>query len=153
MEIKAEENNFHFSSFHNHLLILQICSTAVVWKKHLSKLRVKREMRTTFSFHSVVLRWGRGSGRGWGGLPSFLSASSCLLQPSPLWSPRLHRCQATGAGGWARQGAAQETGNHEREEAIGIRGSSGHDVSELPQSLWENDRVRIGSSGGLPWQA
>lgn len=99
---------------------------------------------------------------GGGRLPSFLSVSSCALQPSPLWWPHLRRCQAMGAGGWARRGAAQETGNHEREierereEATGVRGGGGggHDESELPQLLGENDRERkweawVASPGGL----
>ncbi len=67
------------------------------------------------------------------------SVSFCSLLPAPLRWPHPSHLQVMGASGWARQGATQETGNHdrEREEAMRVRGGGGggHDVPQLPQSF------------------
>lgn len=83
------------------------------------------------------------TGRG-GGQLAILPACVFLLDSTvspPVTTPQ--HCQATGASGWARQGATQETGNHEKErKPWGVKGGSGHDVQQLPLLVWENNRKR-----------
>lgn len=142
------------------LKIFKICRKVVVWQKHTQKSERERRKHATFSFNGLC-SWGeKEEGEemkvGGGGQPAILPVSVFLLDSTvspPVTTPR--HCQDTGASGWARQGATQETGNHER-----ARGSHGGERRRQPWRAtaatvdleeWQREKMEVwvASSGRL----